>query len=284
MSRLFLLLAAPSAFACVMTIVRYQHRLAQINASRRRHLFVAQAVASSTARYYHSRRYFASNSRWGKLIDSLTSTTANLLARAREDAARAVSGASEKATNGMKSAAAKATDDVRHLATRSTTEVKRAIEECARDVRESARNVEEKIRNDIIDRKESARAIATSALSRAKDRISNRISSIIPSTAASVISRLRDGISRRMPSLPSMSHMKQRTVEMSTVAIRWLWWWGLAAVGVYGISTTATKEGMRMLKEEMAATTPASLSLSSTPSREEEHSKSEMKSTADKCQ
>lgn len=30
---------------------------------------------------------------------------------------------------------------------------------------------------------------------------------------------------------------------------RWLWWWGLAAVGVYGITTTLTKEGMSILKE-----------------------------------
>ncbi|KAL7471271.1 hypothetical protein ACHAXS_011595 [Conticribra weissflogii] len=40
----------------------------------------------------------------------------------------------------------------------------------------------------------------------------------------------------------------QESVRKST---RWLWWWGLAAVGVYGITTTLTKEGMSILKELM---------------------------------
>jgi len=38
----------------------------------------------------------------------------------------------------------------------------------------------------------------------------------------------------------------QNSVHKTT---RWLWWWGLAAVGVYGITTTLTKEGMSILKE-----------------------------------
>ena len=32
-------------------------------------------------------------------------------------------------------------------------------------------------------------------------------------------------------------------------ATRWFWWWSLAAVGVYGISTTLTKEGVQMIKD-----------------------------------
>ena len=37
--------------------------------------------------------------------------------------------------------------------------------------------------------------------------------------------------------------------ESVSKATRWLWWWGLAAVGVYGMSTTLTKEGVKLLKD-----------------------------------
>ena len=42
----------------------------------------------------------------------------------------------------------------------------------------------------------------------------------------------------------------QETIQKAS---RWLWWWGLAAVGVYGISTTLTKEGMQVLKEVLSS-------------------------------
>ena len=32
-------------------------------------------------------------------------------------------------------------------------------------------------------------------------------------------------------------------------ATRWFWWWSLAAVGVYGISTTLTREGVQVIKD-----------------------------------
>ena len=34
--------------------------------------------------------------------------------------------------------------------------------------------------------------------------------------------------------------------KASTFALRWLWWWSLAAVGVYGIATTVPKELVRI--------------------------------------
>ena len=206
---------------------------------------------------------FSSNSRWDKLLDSLRSAASG----AGEGASRA----SERATNGLKSAASNATSyDARHLAARTAVEAGKAIEGGARDARE-------KLRNGILDKGESAKAVAhgsvrrmrdsmrsasNSVLVRAREGISERMPHI-PSVA-SLVSRARDAISSRMPSMPAMSHVKQRTIETSKVAIRWLWWWGLAAVGVYGICTTATKEGMRMLGE-MAATPAAPPSSPSSP-------------------
>jgi hypothetical protein len=45
------------------------------------------------------------------------------------------------------------------------------------------------------------------------------------------------------------SNMTSQVQQSVTKASRWLWWWGLAAVGVYGMSTTLTKEGMQLLKD-----------------------------------
>lgn len=41
--------------------------------------------------------------------------------------------------------------------------------------------------------------------------------------------------------------------DVAKTTIRWLWWWGLAAVGVYGISTTLTKEGVQILKDVLTS-------------------------------
>ena len=243
---------------------RYQHHLGQINASRRERLCVAQAAAAASSARCHrgSRMSFSSNSRWDKLLDSLRSAASG----AGEGASRA----SERATDGLKSAASRATDDARHLATKTAVDARRAIEGGARDARE-------KLRSGIIDKGESTRAVAHGSVGRMRDSIRSASNSVlvraregisermphIPSVA-SLVSRAWDAISRRMPSMPAMSHVKQRTIETSKVAIRWLWWWGLAAVGVYGICTTATKEGMRMLGE-MAATPAAPPSSPSSP-------------------
>lgn len=43
----------------------------------------------------------------------------------------------------------------------------------------------------------------------------------------------------------NMTSQVQQSVQKTS---RWLWWWGLAAVGVYGMSTTLTKEGVGVLK------------------------------------
>lgn len=40
--------------------------------------------------------------------------------------------------------------------------------------------------------------------------------------------------------------------KASTIALRWLWWWSLAAVGIYGIATTVPKELVRIGFDSMA--------------------------------
>lgn len=61
--------------------------------------------------------------------------------------------------------------------------------------------------------------------------------------------------------------------EAGKSAARWLWWWGLAAVGVYGIATTATKEGMGFLKDLASSASGAvsgSDAVSSSSSKDDE--------------
>lgn len=45
------------------------------------------------------------------------------------------------------------------------------------------------------------------------------------------------------------SNVTTQVSETVNKATRWVFWWGLAAVGVYGFSTTLTKEGVLMIKE-----------------------------------
>lgn len=45
------------------------------------------------------------------------------------------------------------------------------------------------------------------------------------------------------------SNVTTQVSETVNKATRWIFWWGLAAVGVYGFSTTLTKEGVLMIKE-----------------------------------
>jgi hypothetical protein len=51
--------------------------------------------------------------------------------------------------------------------------------------------------------------------------------------------------------------------DVTKKTMRWLWWWGLAAVGIYGISTTLTKEGIHMLKEFITTSSNEKLTTSS---------------------
>ena len=49
------------------------------------------------------------------------------------------------------------------------------------------------------------------------------------------------------------SNLTSQVKESVSKASRWLWWWGLAAVGMYGMSTTLAKEGVGVLRDVVAA-------------------------------
>ena len=103
-------------------------------------------------------------------------------------------------------------------------------------------------------------------------------STILSSTKDQMISSVGESISQRANVATSHLHKAANTLSKNTIesvsqtaiqasnqlqdvaktTIRWLWWWGLAAVGVYGISTTLTKEGVQILKDLLTSSTSSS--------------------------
>jgi hypothetical protein len=81
-----------------------------------------------------------------------------------------------------------------------------------------------------------AKESITQSTSRATDAAAKVLTETTTQVASNVTTQVQEGVHK---------------------ASRWLWWWGLAAVGVYGMSTTLTKEGVATLKE-MITSSPAS--------------------------
>ena len=73
--------------------------------------------------------------------------------------------------------------------------------------------------------------------------------------------KILDSLPNKDQLLQSATHIATETASRATSnvttqvsegvhkAIRWLWWWGLAAVGVYACTTTLTKEGVQIIKD-----------------------------------
>ena len=101
------------------------------------------------------------------------------------------------------------------------------------------------------------------------------ISSLLPSKENILSSATTAALSNAATETLNRTTSNLSTQFTSTIhkAFKWLWWWGLAAVGVYGISTTLTKEGVALLKDVVVGGTAStssdekkSSSLSSTSS------------------
>jgi vacuolar-type H+-ATPase subunit E/Vma4 len=88
------------------------------------------------------------------------------------------------------------------------------------------------------------------------------ISSLLPSKESILSSATTTALSNAATETLNRTTTNLSTQFSSTIhkAFKWLWWWSLAAVGVYGISTTLTKEGVALLKDVVVGGT-ASTSL-----------------------
>lgn len=75
----------------------------------------------------------------------------------------------------------------------------------------------------------------------------SKLSALLPKRETILSSAATSVLTKTVSETTSnLSTQLQATVHKT---FKWLWWWGLAAVGVYGISTTLTKEGVKVLKD-----------------------------------
>ncbi|KAK1740101.1 hypothetical protein QTG54_009051 [Skeletonema marinoi] len=75
----------------------------------------------------------------------------------------------------------------------------------------------------------------------------SKLSSLLPNKETIFSSATSSLLTKTVSNTTSnLSTQLQATIHKT---FKWLWWWGLAAVGVYGISTTLTKEGVKAIKD-----------------------------------
>jgi len=75
----------------------------------------------------------------------------------------------------------------------------------------------------------------------------SKLSSLLPNKETILSSATSSLLTKTVSNTTSnLSTQLQATIHKT---FKWLWWWGLAAVGVYGISTTLTKEGVKAIKD-----------------------------------
>jgi len=75
----------------------------------------------------------------------------------------------------------------------------------------------------------------------------SKLSSLLPNKETILSSATSSLLTKTVSNTTSnLSNQLQATIHKT---FKWLWWWGLAAVGVYGMSTTLTKEGVKAIKD-----------------------------------
>mmetsp|Transcript_21097 Transcript_21097/g.42208 ORF Transcript_21097/g.42208 Transcript_21097/m.42208 type:complete len:399 (-) Transcript_21097:78-1274(-) len=75
----------------------------------------------------------------------------------------------------------------------------------------------------------------------------SKLSSLLPNKETILSSATSSLLTKTVSNTTSnLSTQLQATIHKT---FKWLWWWGLAAVGVYGMSTTLTKEGVKAIKD-----------------------------------
>ena len=222
----------------------------------------------------------------GQLFDTLASKTTETASKATEKAVHATTEAAEAEAAAAKAkiAATKATNDMRHSMTNAKRDAKkkgeqyaweahRTIHRVGEDVKQSAKatasKTSEKVKNSLSD-------ISQSAANRLKEEVAKRMPKIpslpkLPFSRSQLQSTTKEATEKITSAMPSKETRKALVESASNIATetvtktasnvttqvqegvnkatRWLWWWGLAAVGVYGVSTTLTREGVQALKD-----------------------------------
>ena len=165
------------------------------------------------------------------LFDAAKARVAEVASSAANNAKKEIRDASRKASEAAAKEGQKYAGEALRLASRAGETLKQSAKSTAHSankrVRESASELVQTTRERVANQLPAKQKVIDSASTIASETVRR--------TKSSAASQVNDAISN---------------------ATRWFWWWSLAAIGVYGVSTTLTKEGVSALKE--ALSTPAS--------------------------
>jgi len=196
-----------------------------------------------------------------------------------------LSEATKTATQSVKQAAADTTEIVSKKATIAKSNAKKAGEQYAWEAHRSITNIGENIKQSTKDTakktgdqiKQNMSEATQATSNRIKNELSKRIpfatkkKQMLPETTTTIETKKTINLPSNkilLDSLPSKDQLLQSATHIATStatktatnvttqvsegvhkATKWLWWWGLAAVGVYACTTTLTKEGVQLIKD-----------------------------------
>jgi hypothetical protein len=213
-------------------------------------------------------------------IDDQTSQPHSMLSRitsyASQKAHHTLQKVKESASYNLNNTTNTIKDTITNAAQSSKERIQNETSQYASTARSSIHSLSEQLKKSTVDNLQNTRSIFKESLNTVaqsgKDRIKNKLSTKL-SSVTTIPQRITDSgntaIQQSISKSTTAADLATRLIADTTVhaannvsstvkesiskATRWLWWWGLAAVGVYGMSTTLTKEGMQILKDLVVA-------------------------------
>ena len=208
-----------------------------------------------------------------QLYTSIKSTVSPILAEATKTATQSVKQAAVDTTEIVTKKATIIKVNAKKAGERYAWEAHRSISKFGENIKQSTKDTAKKTGDHI---KQNLLETTQATKSRLKSELSKRIpfatkKNQVPAETTTTIESTKkvDIPSKKiLDSLPSKDQLLQSATQVATEtasrtasnvttqvsegvnkATRWLWWWGLAAVGVYACTTTLTKEGVQIMKD-----------------------------------
>eukprot|EP00804_Cyclotella_cryptica_P030195 CCRYP_017964-RA/>CCRYP_017964-RA protein AED:0.36 eAED:0.36 QI:0/-1/0/1/-1/1/1/0/293 len=216
-------------------------------------------------------------SKWRKMIPSLTSfasRTAKQSAETTSEAAKtAASKVSGKVNNSIRDFKSYAKESSAQYASEIRSSMKNVSARVAASATHNVQKTGDRMRETILNTAQSTREKLKNEISQKIPKFSLPFMRRLPPSAKTTPEKRSKSISNNTKeafesvtqstskaatfatkvltesTTNAASNMTSQVQQSVTKASRWLWWWGLAAVAVYGMSTTLTKEGMQVLKD-----------------------------------
>ena len=218
-----------------------------------------------------------------QLYTSIKSTISPILSEATKTATQSVKQAAADTTDIVTKKATNAKVNAKKAGEQYAWEVHRSLTNIGENIKQSTKDTAKKTGDHI---KQNISEVTQATSNRIKNEITNRMPSmpklpfatkknqVLSETTSTIESTKRVDIpsNKILDSLPSKDQLLQSATQIATStatktasnvttqvsegvhkATRWLWWWGLAAVGVYACTTTLTKEGVQIIKDMLTS-------------------------------